>query len=68
MYRRRLDPVSLIFGLVFAGVGAFLVAGQENLLVQLRWAWPIALIALAVILLAWLAADRLRGPVDGPPR
>jgi hypothetical protein len=67
MSRSVLDPISLFFGLVFAAVGAFLLVGHAGLLVRLRWAWPLALIAVAALLLTWLAMDRYRGrPLDGP--
>ena len=65
MRGRLLDPVSLVFGLFFAAVGALLVAGHADLLVQLRWAWPIVLIIVAALLLIWLAADRYRGSGAG---
>ncbi len=67
MTGRILDPVSLVFGLIFAAVGGFLLVGQADTLVRLRWAWPIALIVIAGALLTWLAVDRYRGrPLDGP--
>jgi hypothetical protein len=67
MSRRFLDPVSLAFGVIFLAVGGFLVAGQADLLVRLRWAWPVVLIVVAVGLLAWLGADsHRRGRVGGP--
>ncbi len=61
MIRRPPDPVSLVFGLVFAAAGALLIVGQAGVSVDLRWVWPVALIALAVALLAWVTLDRSRG-------
>lgn len=49
MEPHRLDPLSLVGGLVFAGLGVlFLLDAAGSLTVQPRWVWPILLIALGV--------------------
>jgi hypothetical protein len=56
MERHELDPLSLVGGVVFAGLGVlFLLDGAGTLTVQPRWVWPILLIALGV---AGLLASR----------
>jgi hypothetical protein len=67
MSQRNLDPVSLVFGVVFAASGAVLLANQAGVAVDLRWVWPVALIALAVGLLAWVGLDRSRSPRRNQP-
>ena len=45
MRRHRFAPASLIFGLVFAGLGAsFLVGGGDIWQVNWSWFWPAVLI------------------------
>jgi hypothetical protein len=49
MERHQLDPLSLVGGVVFAGLGVlFLLDEAGSLTVQPRWVWPILLIALGV--------------------
>jgi hypothetical protein len=49
MERHELDPLSLVGGIVFAGLGAlFLLDGAGSLTVQPRWVWPVLLIAIGV--------------------
>jgi hypothetical protein len=53
MKRHALDPVSLVFGLLLAGVGvAFLVARIDIANSNLRWVWPVALLALGGLMVA----------------
>jgi len=65
MNGRRLDPVALVFGVIFALAGGFLLSGQFDELFKRPWAWPLALIAVAVILFTWLAADLARRSSGG---
>jgi hypothetical protein len=59
MERHRLDPLSLVAGLMFAVLGVlFLLDNAGSLTVQPRWVWPILLIGLGV---AGLLASRPRG-------
>ena len=53
MKRHPLDPVSLVFGLLFAGLGgAFLLARIDIATTGLRWVWPLPLLALGALLIA----------------
>ena len=56
MERHELDPLSLVGGIAFAGLGIlFLLDGWGSLTVQPRWVWPMLLIAIGV---AGLLASR----------
>ena len=58
MEPHRLDPLSLVGGLLFAGLGVLFLldeAGTVNM--HPRWVWPLVLIALGV---AGLLASRPR--------
>jgi hypothetical protein len=60
MHRHEVEPLSLIFGVLFTGVGvAFLVDHGE--LVRLRWLWPALLLGFGVALLAGVLTRRGRG-------
>lgn len=51
MKRHPLDPVSLVFGLLMAGLGlAFLVARIDVANTNLRWVWPLPLLALGALM------------------
>jgi putative exporter of polyketide antibiotics len=53
MKRHQLDPVSLVFGLLFAGLGlAFLVARIDIANTNLGWVWPLPLLALGALMIA----------------
>jgi hypothetical protein len=53
MKRHPLDPVSLVIGLLFAGVGAaFLVAQIHIGNANMRWVWPVALLGLGAVMIA----------------
>jgi cytochrome c-type biogenesis protein CcmH/NrfF len=53
MKRHALDPVSLVFGLLFAGLGGvFLLASIDVATTGLRWVWPLPLLALGALLIA----------------
>ena len=53
MKRHPLDPLSLVFGLLFAGIGAaFLVADVHIGNTNMRWVWPVALLGLGAIMIA----------------
>jgi hypothetical protein len=52
MRRHALDPASLIFGLVFAGVGLTFLFGTVDLSnVPPAWSWPIPLMILGVLII-----------------
>jgi hypothetical protein len=56
MERHELDPLSLVGGIAFAGLGIlFLLDGAGSLTVQPRWVWPLLLIAIGI---AGLVASR----------
>lgn len=66
MFRRSPDPVSLITGLAFTGLGLTLLVGHGTLHMNPRWVWPGVLIVLAVALLPGVPG-RHRGPEGGDP-
>jgi hypothetical protein len=66
MLRRSPDPVSLIAGLAFAGLGLTLLADHGDLQVHPRWVWPGVLIVLAIALLAGIRPHR-DAAVEPPP-
>ncbi|MDQ1375431.1 MAG: hypothetical protein QOJ09_2769 [Actinomycetota bacterium] len=64
MQRHDLDPLSLVSGVLFAGLGIlFLLDEAGSVTVQPRWVWPLVLIALGV---AGLLASRPK-PSDRDP-
>jgi hypothetical protein len=53
MKKHALDPVSLVFGLLFAGLGlTFLIARIDIANSNLRWVWPLPLLALGALMIA----------------
>jgi hypothetical protein len=65
MLRRSPDPVSLICGLAFAGLGLTLLIDHGDLQLHPRWVWPGVLIVLAIALLPGLRPER--DPAGDPP-
>ena len=65
MQTHRFEPVSLIFGLVFAGIGIAALIGEGDVWrINWSWFWPIAL---TVAGLAMLASARPRRNSDDVP-
>ena len=61
MKTHPLDPLSLVMGLLFAGIGAaFLFAEVHIGNANMRWVWPVALLGLGAIMIA-LGARRAAG-------
>jgi hypothetical protein len=53
MKRHPIDPLSLVFGLLFAGLGlVFVIARIDITNTDLRWVWPLPLIALGGLMIA----------------
>jgi hypothetical protein len=53
MKRHPIDPVSLVFGLLLGGIGiTFLVARIDIANSNLRWVWPLPLLALGALMIA----------------
>ena len=53
MKRHPIDPVSLVFGLLLAGLGiTFLIARIDIANSNLRWVWPRPLLALGALMIA----------------
>jgi hypothetical protein len=67
MRRHELDPVSLIFGFVFAGLGLLFLVGQADQALRLHWIWPLLLIVLGVAILIDVSRNRDR-VTDTPDR
>ncbi len=67
MRRHELDPVSLTFGFVFAGLGLLFLLGRADQALRLHWAWPLLLIVLGVGILVDVSRHRDRGADTGAP-
>lgn len=52
MQRHTADPVSLVFGLIFAGVGGLLLADRVDVVSGARWVIPLIVIVVALAMLA----------------
>jgi hypothetical protein len=65
MRRHELDPISLVFGFAFAGLGLVFLIGEADQALRLRWVWPLLLLALGAGILFDLArTNRLPDPVE----
>jgi hypothetical protein len=62
MRRHELDPVSLTFGFVYAGLGLLFLLGRADQALRLHWIWPLLLIVLGVGILVDVARHRDRTP------
>ena len=51
MERREVDAVGVVFGLLFAGIGASVLAGVADELVRLDWVWPVLLLVLGTAMI-----------------
>lgn len=52
MTRHRLDPISLVAGLVFAAIGLLsLFTSLNGADIGIRWVWPLPVIVLGLLLL-----------------
>jgi hypothetical protein len=58
MRRHELDPISLLFGLAFTGLGLLFLADRADVAYRLRWVWPVLLLAVGLAILLDL---RVRG-------
>jgi hypothetical protein len=58
MRRHELDPVSLTFGFVYAGLGLLFLLGRADQALRLHWIWPLLLIVLGVGILVDVARHR----------
>ena len=59
MRRHDIDPISLVFGLMFAAAGAlFMSANLDFSDVRGEWVWPIPLVLVGVALLVSALARR----------
>lgn len=67
MRRHELDLVSLLAGIALCGAGGLLVGDRVDLLVRVRWGWPIALIAVALVMLVSAATAGPRPEDPAPP-
>jgi hypothetical protein len=64
MRRHDLEPVSLIFGFAFTGLGLLFLIGQADQAVRLRWIWPVLLLALGAGILLDVTRNRTRRDPD----
>jgi hypothetical protein len=67
MQRHPADPVSLVFGMLFAGAGGLLLANRFDLLTQVRWLVPLVLILVALAMLASASWSLGRSDDRGDP-
>ena len=62
MRRTGLDPLSFVGGLLFVGLGLAFLIGEVTLLqLDWRWALPLVVIALGLLLLSPVRLGRRRG-------
>jgi len=67
--RHDIDPISLVFGLMFTVTGAlFMSANLDFADVRGEWIWPIPLVLVGVALLVSALARRDEEPVISEPR
>ena len=64
MRRHDLDPVSLVFGFAFTGLGLLFLIGQADQALRLRWVWPVLLLALGAGILLDVTRNRNRPAAD----
>ena len=68
MKRHDIDPISLVFGLMFATTGAlFMSANLDFSDVSGEWIWPIPLVLVGIALLVSALARRDDGPAIVEP-
>ena len=66
MKRHEIDPISLVFGLMFAASGAlFMSANIDFSDVRGEWVWPIPLVLVGIALLVSALARKDDEPVIG---
>lgn len=66
MKRHDIDPLSLVFGLMFAATGAlFMSANLDFSDVKGEWVWPIPLVLVGIVLLVSALARRDDEPLVG---
>ena len=66
MSRHSADPLSLVFGLLFAVIGLALLSGGERAL-SLAWVGPITAVALGALLIVAARSTRTSEADDQPP-
>ena len=67
MNRHELDPVSLIFGFVFTGLGLLFLIGRADQALRLQWVWPLLLLALGAGILLDLTRSQNRQALNLDP-
>ena len=68
MRRHDIDPVSLVFGLMFAATGAlFMWANLDFSDVKGEWVWPLPLVLVGVVFLVSALARKDDEPLVGEP-
>lgn len=66
MKRHDIDPLSLVFGLMFAAAGAlFMSANLDFADVKGEWVWPIPFVLVGIVLLMSALARKDNEPVIG---
>ena len=69
MKRHDIDPLSLVFGLMFAAAGAlFMSANLDFADVKGEWVWPIPFVLVGIVLLMSALARKDNGAVIGEPQ
>jgi hypothetical protein len=64
MRRHELDPVSLVFGFAFTGLGLLFLFGRADQAFRLHWLWPLLLLVLGAAILLDTARTRTRPDPD----
>ena len=66
-HRHELDPISLIFGFAFTGLGLLFLLGQADQALRLRWVWPLLLLALGAGILLDVTRGHRRPTLNADP-
>ena len=68
MQRHQLDPLSLVFGLMFTAAGAlFMSANLDFTDLNGEWLWPVPLVIVGVVMLVSALTRRDDEPVYSEP-
>jgi len=65
MQRHRFDPISFVFGLIFAAVGVVYLVDDVRFDPDVaRWIWPLAIVAIGVAIVGAAVSNSRRNRLD----
>ena len=68
MTRHPIDPLSLLFGVLFSGAGLWvLLTDADTRFVDERWTWPVLLLAAGLAMIASVVPSRRGVTTDDEP-